>query len=372
MHKQIKNIWVLLLFWSISQISNAQLTKNNNTYLIILRNQQDSIQLEEDPELTSQKAAQKAILDESLEPYFSQLQIREIETFVQKKCPTDNLEEAREFARLEFSKAVLPFTEQEIKCLKFVISEINRILMKNNLGLMARQDWKFIKIDNWLCGGFAHTRGDYIILSQRHINHLLQSCTNSISNSELKKMLTGIGSLIVHEQTHCLQRNYPKRFEKLNSKYWNFIQADITAHDEILLNQVSNPDAPNPEWLIPNPTNSSQYFWVRTLLKKGVDLPTMGKDFEEAVFKLEKRNSKYDLLFSEDGKLLKFTLNDIPFYSQSFPVERGIDHPNEIAAYMFADYFKALVMEVKPFQDIEKPAKKNTKSFFKWIKAEMK
>ena len=37
---------------------------------------------------------------------------------------------------------------------------------------MANHPWRFIKIDNWLFGGFAHTRGSYIILSQAYLDRL--------------------------------------------------------------------------------------------------------------------------------------------------------------------------------------------------------
>ena len=55
-----------------------------------------------------------AILDESFEPYFSKLQVKEISTFVQEKAPK-NIDSARAFARNKFSSAVLEFTEKEKK-----------------------------------------------------------------------------------------------------------------------------------------------------------------------------------------------------------------------------------------------------------------
>ena len=370
-HHPIKIKLLLSLLLLITCHIFAQETDTDQSYLLLLKPENGALSLEDKTALISKQAAQKAILDESLEPYFSQLQIREIECFVQQKCPSNDLTEARAFARTEFAKAVLPFSNTEAACMQYVISGINAILLENDLGLMARQDWKFIKIDNSLCGGFGHTRGDYIILSQRHLDHLCQNWGDSLSNTARKKLLSGIGSLIVHEQVHGLQRNYPEVFKRLNTQYWNFVEAEIAAEEEIMINQVSNPDAPVAKWLIPNPKNPQQYYWCRTLLKEGIELPQMGKDFEDVVFRIEKENEHYKIIKDEEGKAIRMSTEDIPFYTLSYPVKRGIDHPNEIAAYMFADYYKALVLGDDAFAEIEESAKANTQAFLRWLLTEM-
>lgn len=366
---KIKILSSLLLLLSLQIF--AQEAIPNHSYLLLLNADKGEIILEKDSRLISKKAAQEAILDESLEPYFSQLQHREMECFIQEKIPVTNLNEARIYTKNKFASVVLPFSEEEIQSMTFLVQEINTILWENNLGLMARQDWKFIKIADWLCGGFAHTRGDFIILSQKHLNHLSKDWSTAMSEEGNRKLLAGIGSLIVHEQMHGLQRNNPKIFKKLYTKYWDFHYAKVEAIDEITLNQVSNPDAPMALWLIPNPKVKDEYYWPRTLLKAGVDLPQMGKDFEDVVFMIEKKGNSYQLELNEQGCPLSIKISDIPFYSKSFPVTRGIDHPNEIAAYMFADYYKALVLGEEPFGEIEESAQENTQAFIDWLLKEM-
>ncbi|WP_273566056.1 hypothetical protein [Maribacter halichondriae] len=51
---------------------------------------------------------------------------------------------------------------------------------------------------------------------------------------------------------------------------------------------------------------------------------------------------------------------------------RGLDHPNEISAYMFSDYFKSLVTGAKPFAEIAPEADYNATAFIQWIETEMK
>jgi hypothetical protein len=55
-------------------------------------------------------------------------------------------------------------------------------------------------------------------------------------------------------------------------------------------------------------------------------------------------------------------------YKNRFPVTRGLDHPNEISAYMFSDYFIAMYKKSVPFGDVKKEAKHNSESFINWLK----
>ena len=318
------------------------------------------------------KRAAKAILDESYEPYFSQLQIREIEAFTNSKVPTTNLDKAREYAKGKFASAVTDFTEKEEKCISFVVDKINSILLKNDIGLMAYQPWRFIKIEDWLCGGFAHTRGTYIILSQRHIDHLTKTWSDNMTAEEEKILLERLGGLLVHEQMHSLQRTFKSRFEKLYAKHWNFTKAHVLNDSTIKKDQVSNPDAPIAEWLIANPKDEKSFYWARTLLKETEEIPVMGRDFTDRVFIVKNINGKYTTVKSEDNKLAYTNIDGIKFYKNAFPTIRGIDHPNEISAYMFSDYFTSLISNTKPFKESKGESLKNTDSFIKWIKKEMK
>lgn len=321
--------------------------------------------------LDTERAA-KAILDESYEPYFSQLQIREIEAFTNSEVPTTNLDKARDYAKEKFASAVTDFSEQEKKCISFVVDKINTILLKNDIGLMAYQPWRFIKIEDWLCGGFAHTRGTYIILSQRHIDHLTKNWSDHMTPDDEKILLERMGGLLVHEQMHSLQRTFKSKFEKLYTKYWNFTKAHVLNDTTIKKDQVSNPDAPIAEWLISNPQDGKSFYWVRTLLKETEGIPVMGKDFTDKVFIVKNINGKYTTTKSEDNKLTYTNIDGIDFYKNAFPTTRGIDHPNEISAYMFSDFFTSLISNSKPFKESKGENLKNSKVFIQWIIEEMK
>ena len=278
---------------------------------------------------------------------------------------SEDLNAAREFAKVEFASAVSEFSPDEKECITFVVDRVNKTLLDNNLALMANHPWRFIKIEDWLCGGFAHTRGTYIILSQRHIDFLTKSWSKNMTPEEENDLVKKFGALIVHEQMHSLQRTFKSKFITLYTQYWNFVNANVEAEEQIAKNQVSNPDAPIAEWIIP--AENGEYFWVRTLIKETPEIAVMGRDFTDRVFVIEKDGELFKVKKDEKGQLVFVEMSEIDFYANSFPVTTGIDHPNEISAYMFADYFKSIFADEKPFENINPEAEENTKQFIEWI-----
>ena len=311
-----------------------------------------------------------AILDESFEPYFSKLQRKEISTFVQEKAPR-NIDSARAFARMKFSSAVMEFSSREKHILSFVVKKTNRWLLENEINLMANQPWRFIKIQNWLCGGFAHTRGTYIILSQSYLDRLSADWSENMSDKSELRLVTSLGGLLVHEQMHSLQRTFKSRFDKLYSENWNFIKQQIKDDQEIIKDQVSNPDAPIAEWLIPDPEIKDKFYWIRTLITKNTEIPEMGKDFVDVAFEITKKNKRYFLAKSNNSVNSK-PLSELDFYTSSFSVKRGLDHPNEISAYMFSDFFKKNYSLKSHYVEKVTSTDNNYKLFLNWIKQEMK
>ena len=314
--------------------------------------------------------ASVAILDETFEPYFSKLQRKEISTFVQEKAPK-NIDSARAFARMKFSSAVMDFSSQEKEILTFVVKKTNRWLLENDINLMANQPWRFIKIQNWLCGGFAHTRGTYIILSQAYLDRLSTDWSDNMTEESELKLVTSLGGLLVHEQMHSLQRTFKSKFKKLYSENWNFINQQIKDEQEIIKDQVSNPDAPIAEWLIPDPEIRDRFYWIRTLITKNIEIPELGKDFVDVAFDIFKDKENYSLI-KLNNTISSRPLSELDFYTNSFPVKRGLDHPNEISAYMFSDFFKAGYNSKSPFLEKQTNSSDNYDLFLSWIKTDMK
>ena len=94
------------------------------------------------------------------------------------------------------SPAVLEFSDKEKKIISFVVNKTNNWLRKNEINLMANHPWRFIKIQNWLCGGFAHTRGTYIILSQSYLDRLTKDWSDKMSKKKEASLVTALRRLI--------------------------------------------------------------------------------------------------------------------------------------------------------------------------------
>ena len=238
-------------------------------------------------EFLSKSKGEKAILDESFEPYFSNLQLKEIAAFTNSELSYDDLDEARGFAKEKFSKAVTEFTVDEKECINFVVNEVNKVWIKNGLKEIAKHPWRFIKVENWLCGGFAHTRGTFIILSQKHIDHLKKGWSQDMTEEDRLELIRSFGSLLVHEQLHSLQRTYKSKFKDLYVNYWGFKQAHVDPDSAIVRIQVSNPDAPIAEWLIPDASGSGKYHWVRTVLNDEVKVRILMTKYIRLLLRME-------------------------------------------------------------------------------------
>ena len=158
---------------------------------------------------------------------------------------------------------------------------------------------------------------------------------------------------------------------KLYSENWNFINQQIRDDQEIVKDQVSNPDAPIAEWLIPDPEIRDRFYWIRTLITKNIEIPEMGKDFVDVAFDIFKDKENYSLI-KLNNTISSRPLSELDFYANSFPVKRGLDHPNEISAYMFSDFFKAGYNSKSPFSKKQANSSDNYDLFLSWIKTDMK
>jgi hypothetical protein len=313
----------------------------------------------------SKERGEIGIIDESFEPYFSLLQEREIYAFTKEWIKEENIDDSRELARQKFQSAVTDFSAKEMECIQFVIQNIDSILKKHNIDFFEDHAWRFIKVDDWLCGGFAHTRGTYTILSQKYLDRYTSIFHTNMSPLEKQFLITHLGGLLIHEQVHALQRTHPSTFADLYSNYWSFEKiTDQPSLPTLIENQLLNPDAPNSDWMY---RQGKKLFWIRVLLNEESENPRMGADFVSVVYRVKRENEGYKLVLDKNDEPRTLTMEEFKKYTKSFPTSQGLDHPNEISAYMMADYFKALCNNEAPFLDCPKPAGLTTELFLDWF-----
>jgi hypothetical protein len=280
----------------------------------------------------SREDAQAAIVDESYELYFSRLQRREIAALTGKTVQCDSLDDCRQEARCRFRAAALGFSADEEAAIRWFVEQLTALLGED-YPLYARHPWRFLKTQNHLCSGFPHTRGLCIIFCQRIVDAIVRSR----NGQDARGALRGLGSLFVHEQMHVLQRCYPERFAGLYQQEMGLQRAQVESAPWLTERQILNPDALRMEWIVPvgAPDQPSSYYWIRTILKGDRSIPRMGADFLDLAVSVVPRNDHFRVVTDDQGKPVFRRVEELGGYLARFPIQRGLDHPNEITAYMF-------------------------------------
>jgi hypothetical protein len=296
-------------------------------------------------------SAAKAITDESVEPYFSILQRREISALLGQSLPSDwTLEQCRDKVKRDFQAVTLDFTKEERQNLTQIAAKITAML-KKDFPLFAHQPWRFIKVKNDHCGGMAYTRSDCIILNQRMLAQICKAGKGSNKAATLQRRT----SLLVHEQLHVLQRFYPDRFAPLYEGTWGFQRGQVTPNTWLNKHQITNPDAPATDWITECTTDQGtrQLLWMRTLIMGTGDVPRLGRDFEAVAVHLEKNERGFYAICDPNGKPVYEPMSRYSEYVERFcsAAKRGLDHPHEIAAYAFAELFLNEYVQTEPSRE---------------------
>ena len=300
-------------------------------------------------ECLSRQEAQRAILDDSYDRYFSRLQRREIATLTGSSVECTQLRLCQDEARRRFANAVLPFSEREVESITWFAERL-RELLGDDFALFRKQPWRFIKVSDSLAAGFSHTRASCIIFSQRTIERIVTARNDSNELIALRKM----GPLFVHEQMHVFERLFPSRFVPLFTDTFGFQTAKVESHAWLDERQISNPDALDLNWVVSTPQRSAAapgFFGLRTLLRDGPEIPQMGRDFMPVAVRLEPAGDRFRVAVDANNEPRIVPLDSLAEYVDRFPIENGLDHPNEIAAYLFQHLLMKEYLTAAPAAD---------------------
>jgi hypothetical protein len=284
-------------------------------------------------ECLSQQEAQRAILDDSYGNYFSRLQRREVATLTGNTVECTELRLCQDEARRRIADAVLPFTQREEESVAWFAERLGELL-GDDFALFRKHPWRFIKVRDTLAAGFSHTRATYIIFSQRTVERIVTARNDPNELDALRKM----GPLFVHEQMHVFERLFPSRFVPLFENTLGFQQATVESHRWLDERQICNPDALNLNWVVStrqDPGEQPNLFWLRTLLRDGPEIPQMGRDFLPVAVRLTRDGDRFRVAVDADDKPLTVPISSLTEYVARLPIDNGLDHPNEVAAYLF-------------------------------------
>jgi hypothetical protein len=282
-------------------------------------------------------AARKAIVDESMEPYFKLLQPMEMSVKTAKPIGGGTLQQQRDECRHRYEGAVQEFSDEEKDALRWYVLKLVPFVAAD-YPLYARTPWSFIKLSPQFEGGMPHTRGSHIIVSETVLRAMVavrkQPAPQWIE-------LAQFGDVLLHEQSHVVQREHPDRFAKLYTDLWHFKHAtSIQGCQWLTTHQLVNPDGVDVRWVFPV-IDHGQKTWIWPLVVFGeVDDPaqTSFADMRMVAIELEPGPAADSFRAKVDagGKPVMRDLLEVPEYVKLFPRSSNIYHPNEAAADLFA------------------------------------
>ena len=278
------------------------------------------------------EAGKAAIIDDSLDPYFDQLQEMEISAKTGSAISGETLKEQRAQCRKRYQAGVREFSDEEKETLRQCVKELYPAL-KRQYPLFAEMPWSFLKLSDKIEGGLPHTRDKHIVLSEGMSKRL-----TVLRQSAPEQAVMSFGSLLVHEQMHVFQRLHPGLFDSLYTEVWGFVKAkQIKGCPWLEEYHLANPDGINCCWVFPIQQGESTIFiWPLVVFAEGQGLKRMPHDFRMIAVELVKSDKGFRTKVGKDGKPVFRNLLQVPEYCKVFPLTSNIYHPHEACASLFA------------------------------------
>lgn len=271
-------------------------------------------------------AAQKAIVDDSADPYFERLTAREMTVKTGSPITGDTPEEQRKECKARYQAACEEFTEDEQKLVSAVVAGLQPALQRE-MPKFAEQPWSFIKVNATIEGGMPHTRGSHIILPAPAVAALRRF-------QNLKPPGGPLARLFIHEQVHVVQRVHPEWFTKLYTEVLGFEKAkQIESHPWIKARQIVNPDGPDVSWVMPIKSADGSTRWIWPLILLGSTDATTFEGLQMVGIDLQSDGKGgFKVKLDANGEPEHAPLTDIQAYLDRAHVRQDLYHPNEIAA----------------------------------------
>jgi hypothetical protein len=275
-------------------------------------------------------AGRAAIVDDPA--YFDHLQPMEMAAKTGQPLPAGTLAQQRAECRRRYQAAVGEFSAEEKDALRGAVALIEPAVRKN-YPLFADTPWNFLKVASNIEAAFPHTRGKHIILAESVCRQILNSQTRSGRRVPLDTM-----ELLLHEQTHVLQRAHGDLFDSLYTGQWGFIRArSIVACPWIEEHQLLNPDAVDCPWVFPiRRPGGTQFIWPLCSLPDGPGPKRMQTDFTMLAVYVSPAGDGFRVQQSPDGRPKYSELMSVRAFREVFPQSTNIYHPHEAAADLFA------------------------------------
>jgi hypothetical protein len=244
--------------------------------------------------------------------------------------------EARVAVRDYDAAKVLPFSDAECVAIRGVIERMQPLLAVR-APLYARTPWSFIKLDDGAEGGMPHTRGTHVVLPRSTVDAYAAMHREMTESGKLAATPRG-RSLLLHEQTHVLERASPARFGPLFTDVFGFTRmtpAPTTAWLDAHCG--TNPDGPDLVWAFALDKIGGTGWVMPVVVFPDRPVPRMPEDFQTLGVEVVKTGDGWKVV-EQDGVPKSRELEKIAGYDAHFPFADEDFHPTEIAAVALAHW----------------------------------
>lgn len=279
----------------------------------------------------SKEEAGKTLTEGEARQYYQSLQLGEMRAKTGLPLEGMTLEQAREATRRHYAGETRNFTPEEQSAIEGVLQRLHTAFV-SKAPMYARQPWCFIKVSMNVEGGLPHTRGNCIVLSLA----MLEGMAGLAVQKRFAALDAMAANLLVHEQTHVLQRRYPELFASLYTEVLDFrhlVPAPVTPR--LLEYGVVNPDAPDTGWAYAI-TDGGKTRWIMPyLVLSRLATPVMPDHFVTLGITVTEKSGRWTVADDAASNTGQF-IRDFSLYAKAFPNPGQAYHPNELSADVLA------------------------------------
>jgi hypothetical protein len=268
--------------------------------------------------------------------YYDRMGLLEIRSRMHAMLSGLALADARAAVRDYDAAAVRDFSAEEREAIGGVVERMQPLLA-GRAPLYARTPWSFIKLDDRAEGGMPHTRGPHIVLPQAAVDAYVTMQREMREAGKLAVTPRG-RSLLLHEQTHVLERIAPDRFEPLITQVFGFARmTPAPATPWLQAHRCTNPDGPDVAWAFPLEKIGGRGWVMPDVTLPDKPLPRMPQDFETVAVEVTRGADGWRVV-ERAGEPVRHDLDSLHGWHAHFPFPDEDFHPNEIAAVTLAHW----------------------------------
>jgi hypothetical protein len=285
-------------------------------------------------EFLSDDAARSAIVDDSLDPYFARMCPHEMA--LKTGSPVTGVTQADRVAECKklYQAAAMDFTDDEKADLQWAVDAVQAGLVRD-YPVFGKTPFSFIKISDSLEGGMPHTRGSHVVVPEGMLRDL-----HRIHESADDRGRRFMANVLVHEQTHVLERLHPDLFVPLFTDVFHFVRAKHVKTDQWLDDrQLINPDGTVCDWVMPvvEKPGADPTYLLPLIECRHTDSTDMRQDLSTVAVTLVPDGDGFKPKEGDDGRPVVRRLSAVPAYYKDIGRVQDDYHPNEVAADWFAE-----------------------------------